>query len=102
MQDAKAGNARPQVKRYSYPGNILHSFLLEIALRLNNSSTDDKDHPDLFLTEVLIPSDSRTRSLEIDRDKRDDIIRQLERGTFNVILLEEVPKNANILPGIIV
>lgn len=53
----------------------------------------------VWVTEVLEPTGHRAMSEQMQEAKRAEIRNLLDRGTFKVILKEEVPPEANILPG---
>lgn len=103
IQDAKVGAARPfsvtQVKRYILPVDVAHSFFQDIGRGLQYFTSPADDDNSVFLTEVLDPTDPRTSSIQMTTAKRAEIRGLLERGTFRIILREEVPPDANVLPG---
>ena len=53
----------------------------------------------VFLTEVLDPDEYRAIGKEMTDAKKQEIRNLLERGTFKVILKEEIPSDANVVPG---
>eukprot|EP00171_Calliarthron_tuberculosum_P023641 IDg23641t1 len=53
----------------------------------------------VFLTEIIDQKDPRAKSWEMTAAKKSEIAGLLSRGTFKVILREEVPPDANVLPG---
>lgn len=55
--------------------------------------------PQVFLTEVLHPRDSRGRSSQFEEAKLKEIEGLVKRGTYEVVLKEDVPVDANILGG---
>ena len=57
------------------------------------------DEDEVYLTEIISKGDNRANSKEMTKAKRQEIMSLLERGTFKVILREEIPKDANVLPG---
>ena len=101
VQESQDDLARPynfaQVKPYISEVNVSHAFLAELHSGLKEYSTDVNG--DVFLTEVLSPNDPRASSARMSEAKKAEIKGLLERGTFKVILREEVPPNANVLPG---
>lgn len=55
--------------------------------------------PGVFITETLAPNDIRERAPEFNNARREEIMALLEKGAFEVVMKENVPKNANILGG---
>ena len=102
IRDTEIGPARPfnaaQVKPYFAPENISHSFIAELQKGFVQFMTP-RDEDETFLIEIRDPSDSRAKSKEMHMAKREEIKILLRRGTFKVILKEEIPPNGNILPG---
>ena len=101
VQDMKISLARPfnltQVKRYHYPEAINHSFFGDMREGLPDfRSPSDVD---VHLTEILTPAEARTNSRKMSEAKREEISNLLKRGTFRVVLHEDIPKDANVLPG---
>lgn len=68
---------------------------LRSGFRYFASPQDD----DVYLTEVIPNKDDRAYSKAMTEAKRHQIKNLLDRGTFKVILREEIPKHANVLPG---
>ena len=113
VQDAKIGAARPfnvvQVKRYlsddsceEIPVNLAHSFMMELGEALNKfgtTSAEPETPCEVLLTETITPRDPRSYSPEMTAAKKAEIKSLLDRGTFKVILQEELPPDGNILPG---
>ena len=101
VKESQDGLSRPynfaQVKPYVSERAPSHAFLVEVHRGLNEYSTDVED--DVFLTEVLSPNDPRASSARMTEAKKTEIKGSLERGTFKVILREEVPPDGNALPG---
>eukprot|EP00171_Calliarthron_tuberculosum_P004009 IDg4009t1 len=100
VQDVTIGNARlfnvVQVKRYHKPKVIAHSLFagIERSMRQFESPSDDY----VFLTEIIQSSDPRAQSSEMSAAVRTEVQGLLRRGTFKVILREDVPPDANVLP----
>ena len=113
IQDAKIGAVRPfnvvQVKRYlsadyceEIPVNLAHSFMMELgeALEKFGTASAELETPcDVLLTEIITPGDPRSYSPEMTAAKKAEIKSLLDRGTFKVILQEELPPDGHILPG---
>lgn len=102
IRDSKVGAARPfnisQVKLYHRPENISFSFISDLCRPFTYfSSPDDAD--EIFATEVVQPKDPRATSSEMLAARQAEIKNLLKRGTFKVVLTEDVPKDANVLPG---
>lgn len=55
--------------------------------------------PSILLTEVLAPNDPRSDSPQVLRAKEKEIAGLIDKGTFEVVVREEVPDGANILGG---
>ena len=53
----------------------------------------------MFLTEILDRTDPRANSAKMTEAKKKEIKNLLDRGTFKVILKEDIPHDGNILPG---
>eukprot|EP00171_Calliarthron_tuberculosum_P003694 IDg3694t1 len=98
VQDVKVGNARPfnvaQVKRYLPPSETAHTFFQDIHRGLQYFASEKVKCDDLYLTEILDPSDSRATSSQMSEAKRAEIRGLLERGTFKVIFR----KNYRMMP----
>ena len=101
VQDVRIGQARPftiaQVKRYHQPEQLSTNFMSDVrnCIRYFGSPEDEE----VYRTEIISRSDPRANSREMESARRQEIKNLLERGTFKVILKEDIPKDANILPG---
>ena len=95
------GAARPfnvaQVKRYIVPMNVANTFFADLHRGLSHFSSPDDDDDCVHLTEVIHPKDHRATSPDMSQVERDEIRKLLDRGTFGVILREEVPPDGNVL-----
>ena len=60
-------------------------------------STDEQD--DIHLTEIMLGDYPRASSTEMSEAKRKEINGLLDRGTFKVIIREDIPPYCNVLPG---
>jgi len=102
IQDVEVGNARPfnvsQVKKYQEPADIAHSFTMGLRDKFDNFATPPEDES-VYMTEIIDVNDPRSCSKKMDDAKRSEIRNLLQRGTFKVILREELPPDGNILPG---
>ena len=97
-------NAKPrpfntsQVKHYLSPSTLSSTLFSQLKQSLTNfMSPSDSD--DIFMTEIIPTKDSRSQSPEMMKARREEIANLIKRGTFKIILKEDVPTNANILPG---
>ena len=101
VKESEQGLPRPynfaQVKPYVSATKASRAFLLDVQRSLKGFATEESE--DAFLTEVLTPNDPRSSSSRMTDAKRAEIKGLLERGTFKVILREEIPPNGNVLPG---
>lgn len=66
---------------------------------LSYFATAEEDDCAVHLTEIISIKDPRARSREMTQAKKDEIRGLLDRGTFSVLLREEIPQDANVLPG---
>ena len=102
VKDVKTGAARPfnvsQVKRYLTPDMVAHCIMSELGEKLHRFGTSGKDWQ-VYLTEKLNPNDPRSDSLEMEEAKKAEIRSLSERGTFKVILREDIPRDGNVLSG---
>lgn len=118
IQGTKIGAARPfndvQVKRYLSPETAetsfidLHTFMEKLGTASDKFGSLSKERAkyyaftkevDVDLTEFLRRSNRRACSAEMTADKKAEIKRLLNRGTFKVMLKEELPYNDTILSG---
>ena len=79
--------------------DVAHSFFADLHRGLSHFSSPGDDDDCVHLTEVIHPNDPRATSSDMSQAKRDEIRGLLDRGTFSVILREEVPPDGNVLPG---
>ena len=103
VQDVRIGAARPfniaQVKHYNTPETLANSFFAALEKGLSWYSSANADAEDIYLTEVLNRDDPRGHSKQMEEAKREEIKNLLDRGTFKIILTEDVPQDGNVLPG---
>lgn len=101
VQDVQVGAARPfnfsMVKPYYQSETLAHSFITELHEGLRKFGTPDDSQ--VFLTEILDVGDPRVSSKEMNDAKRKEITNLINRGTFKIILKEEIPPDGNVLPG---
>lgn len=87
-----------QVTAYFTPELLPHAFINDLEQGFKQfRSPDEEDW--IHLTEVLDPDDDRAIGKEMDDAKKNEIKNLLEKGTFKVILKEEIPHDGNVLPG---
>ena len=67
--------------------------------RLGTTSVEAETTTGVHLTEITTRGDPRAYSPQMTATKKAEIKNLLERGTFKVILKEEIPPDGNILPG---
>ena len=101
VRDCAYGPPRPfslwQVKPYLRADSIATAFMEDIHAALSSfSSPADFD---VHITEVLHPTDPRCHSVEMSAAKKIEIKGLLDRGAFRIMLKEDLPKDANVLPG---
>ena len=86
-----------RIKRYYQPEQLSAIFMVDLwnSLRFFESPKDD----DVYMTDIIPNRNVRARFDEMTEAKRQDIMNRLERGTFKVILHENIPRDANVLPG---
>lgn len=86
-----------QVRPYLEPKTLAHTHLAYIFTVLNNFKSPSEDL--ILAVEVLDPNDDHARGPEMSEAKKAEIRALLGRGTFKVVLREEVQSDANVLPG---
>lgn len=87
-----------QIKSYHIPEEIAHSFIAEILSRLERFK-NPYDVFDSFPTEVISEDDPRSKLPEMELAKRKEVLNLIKRGAFEVVLIDDIPKDANLLPG---
>ena len=96
LQESKIGAARPfsqgMVKPYLSPDDASHVLFQQ----LGHSLSSRYSHHTL-LTDSLKRGDPRCLSPQMSNAKCTEIHQLIRRGTFKVILKEEIPPNANVL-----
>ena len=88
-----------QVKRYYTPETVAHCFTSDLEESFRNFNTQGEDDFEMYMTEILHPSDPRASSPMMTVAKKAEIQSLLERRTFNVIPKEDLPPDGNIIPG---
>ena len=78
------------------PEVIVIDYMKQIHSSLSEYRTPANEI-DVRLTEVIQSSDPRTRDLRMAKAIQDEARDLLRRGTFKVILKEEIPDGANVL-----
>ena len=101
FQDDKGGSPKPfnvvQVKPHMEPIDVADSFMSDLYRALSYNCTPEDN--DIYLTEIIDLQYPRADSLDMTEAKEKEIRSLLESGTFTVILKQDIPSNANILPG---
>ena len=102
IYDQPNGTPRPfsiaQVKHNISPSTLSSSFFSD----LNHALTPFKSpsiNDDIFITEIIPQKDPRSQTPEMQKAKLDEIRNLMKRGTFKVVLKEDIPDDANVLPG---
>lgn len=102
IQDTTSARILPfstsQVKPYLQAPDLTSTFMTQLnesLTRFRSPSISD----DIFVAEIIRQSDPRSRTLEMRDAKQQEIRNLFRRGTFQIVLKEEVPDDANILPG---
>ena len=100
VQDDKCGSTKPfnivQVKPYLQQTDVAHSFMPDLHRALYYNCTPEDN--DIYLTEIIDRQYPRADSLDMTEAKKTEIRNLPERGTFKVILKQDIPSDANILP----
>lgn len=66
---------------------------------LSYLASTGEDESTVLLTEIINAKDPRANSREMSQVKKDENRGLLDRGTFRIILREEIPQDADVLPG---
>ena len=56
----------------------------------------------ILLTEIVSPGDPRASSKQMKEARKQELRESLERGTFKVVLMGDISKDANFLTGLFV
>eukprot|EP00171_Calliarthron_tuberculosum_P003447 IDg3447t1 len=104
IQDAPDSLPRPfnvtQVHKYYEPEELSRMHFTELHQTLQHfSSNEVEENLQTFLTEIIDTKDPRSTFVAMIEAKQNEICGLLDRGTFKLILREDVPPDANILPG---
>lgn len=87
-----------QIKHYISPSTLSKQLFTNVKIPLTQFSTPSFES-DVFMTEIILQKDERSKTPEMLKARADEIKNLIKRKTFKVILKEELPLNANILPG---
>ena len=87
------------MKHYNTHETLANSFFAALGNGLGWYSSPNADEEETYLTEILNRDDSREYSKQMDKAKSEEIKSLLDRGTFKVILTDDVPKDGNVLPS---
>ena len=71
---------------------------MDLKHPLSNFTTPTLDS-DIFMTEIIPNSDDRASTPEMLEARAEEIRNLIKRKTFKVILKEDLPADANVLPG---
>lgn len=85
------------MKPYFQPETLAHTLQTDVSTGLKSFKSPSEDFT--LAVEALDPIDDRARGPEMNEVKKAEICAFLERGTFKVLLREEVSHDANVLPG---
>eukprot|EP00171_Calliarthron_tuberculosum_P009468 IDg9468t1 len=103
IQDTKSGKpihfGLAQLTPYFLPSDIVQSLFCGMHLEFKYFYSDSSEEHDVFLTKIIRSQDPRADLPKMTEVKRVEIRELPKRKTFKIILLEEVPLKANILPG---
>lgn len=106
VQDTEEGEPNAfgfaQVKKYLRPQAASEAFFIDLdnaLVHFKSIFEDDDEEDEIFLTEVLKQGDPRCNNKEMLEAKKKEIEGLFKRGTFKVIAVEDIPPDANVLPG---
>lgn len=108
VSDQNGGPPKPfgfaQIKPFFSNSESSNAFFVDLleSFQKYRSTEEPAVSPEdgqIFLTEVLDPRDERTSLPEMTEAKKTEIRSLLDRGTFKVILKEDIPPDGNVLPG---
>lgn len=81
-------------------GSYRISELSELLKQFVSRPTKTNEEPlSVHMTELLHPSDSRGQSPEAQQAKELEIINIVNRGTWTLVLEEDIPQDANVMTG---
>ena len=99
QKDAKAQPERynvAQVEPFLSPQDFSTQFMATVHTALNKYSSNPTIQP-IHMIEVIEPSDPRAMSREMQQAMMNEVRDHLQRGTFKVLLREELPDGSNAL-----
>ena len=102
IRDEVNSPARPfnivQVKPYYQPDIMANEFISNIN-RVLSYHCSPADEDTIFMTEILTDADPRAHSKEMNDAKKREIRDLLRRGTFTAVIMDDIPPDANVIPG---
>lgn len=102
VRDAKVGPAKPynlaQVKPFIPPEYAAKLLFADVKEAFHDFLSPEGEE-EILLTEVVEAGDSRIDTPEMAEARYKEIKGLLERGTFQIILREEVPPGSNLMPA---
>lgn len=102
IEDEKSKSIQPfcttQVKPYILPQKLSTTYMAQLGHALKRFKSPSPSD-DIFVTKLLTRCDKRSSIPSIQEARQSEMESLFRRGKFRVILKEEVPTNANVLPG---
>lgn len=102
IRDDVNSPARPfnivQIKPYYSPDILAGDFISDVN-NFFSYHCSPANEEDIFMTEIISNDDPRAQCEEMNDAKRKEIRDLLRRGTFRAVLIDEVPPDANVIPG---
>lgn len=74
----------------------MHSMVKQFVSRPHHRESSPLQ---IHITEVLKPRDPRCSSPEATKAKQKEIAELIKRGTWKIVLMEDIPKNSNVMNG---
>lgn len=87
-----------QINKYYKPKILANSFISDINDHFKYHTTPATEE-EIYMTEVISPNDPRATCDEMTEAKRKETRDLLRRKTFKAVLMEDIPPNANLIPG---
>lgn len=91
-----------QLKPYLRPAQELQQFFAKLRDCLDKFTTTpavEADSTPIFSTEVLSSNDPRSKGPRMTDEVKTEVKELIDRKTFKTILKEDIPEDANVLPG---
>ena len=102
IRDSSNSPSRPfnlVQQKPSHAPEILASQLIADVTEYFRYNSSLKDEEEILMREILSDNDPRSQSERMNEAKRKGIREILRRGTFTAVLTEEIPSDANVIPG---